>query len=358
MSGRVVHLVVPGSLDQRTGGYLYDARMVSGLRALGWRVGVVELQGDFPRAGDEGVEGFARRLDELPASEPVVVDGLAGGAHPDVLTRAASNRPVVALVHHPLGDETGLDDEERRRLLRLEVEGLRSVTGVVVSSPFTARRLASLGVPRERIRVVIPGTEVRGDEIPAPSEASAEVGPLLLSVGSVTPRKGHDLLVEALAGLSGRPWRCVVVGSLERAPEFAAGVREQAAAAGLGERIAFTGEVDGEALTDWWARAHLFVLPSWYEGYGMALTEALIRGLPVVSTTGGAIPDTVPAAAGVLVSPGDVGALREALERLLTDDDRRAELAAGARAHAAALPDWQTQASAFGAALTELCAHG
>jgi glycosyltransferase involved in cell wall biosynthesis len=356
-----VHVVVPGSLRQRTGGYLYDARMVDGMRALGWRVGVVELDGGFPDADAAAVEAFGARLADLPAGQPVVVDGLAGGAHPEVLRRAARARPVLSLVHHPLGDERGVEPGTRRRLLQRERAGLDAVHGVVVTSPFTARRLRELGVDGERIRVVVPGTEVppgapAAAAAPGPGTQVAEpdAAPSLLCLGTVTPRKGQDLLVAALGGLAELPWRCALVGSLERDPAFAGRVRAQVEELGLGGRVVVAGEVDEAELEEWWSRSHLFVLPSWYEGYGMALAEALARGLPVVSTRAGAIPDTVPPGAGHLVPPGDVDGLRETLARLLSQPARRRALAAGARRHAAALPGWAEQARAFAAAVSEL----
>lgn len=363
VNGRALHLVVPGALDQRTGGYLYDARMVRGLERLGWRVGVVELEGRYPDAEPEAVAAFEARLGELPEEEPVIVDGLAGGAHPGILRRAAGTRPVLALVHHPLGDERGLSTAARKRLLQRESEGLRAVDGVVVTSPFTARRLEELGVDGDRIRVVIPGTETPPRRDPDGSRFrggndATDASPLLLSVGSVTPRKGHDLLVAALTELGHLPWRCAVVGSLDRSSDFAGTVLERARASGLGPRFTFVDEVDEAALQAWWDEADLFVLPSWYEGYGMALTEALVRGIPVVSTLAGAIPDTVPTGAGRLVPPGDAPALQAALSRLLTRPEERLELAAAARRHAAALPDWNTQIRAFETALLELLARG
>ncbi|MEJ2538493.1 MAG: glycosyltransferase family 4 protein, partial [Gemmatimonadota bacterium] len=182
--------------------------------------------------------------------------------------------------------------------------------------------------------------------------------PRLVSVGSVTPLKGHDVLVEALERLRDRSWVCVCAGSLERAPDFAREVRTRVSAAGLESRILFLGELDADELEAVYGTASLFVLPSRFEGYGMALTEALARGLPVVSTTGGAIPGTVPADVGILVPPGDAPALAEALAGLLESPERLEERAAAARRYAAELPDWSTQVEAFGRAVVELAGAG
>jgi glycosyltransferase involved in cell wall biosynthesis len=123
---------------------------------------------------------------------------------------------------------------------------------------------------------------------------------------------------------------------------------------GLGDRISFVGEHDAAALDRLYASASAFVLASHYEGYGMALAEALAHGLPVVSTTGGAIPWTVPAEAGLLVPPGDASAFAAALRTLLQDEDSYRRLADGARHHADRLPDWDQAVDRFGAAVLEL----
>jgi glycosyltransferase involved in cell wall biosynthesis len=177
-------------------------------------------------------------------------------------------------------------------------------------------------------------------------------------VGSFAPRKGQDVLVRALALVQDLPWTCTFAGSLDRDPGYADGVRHEIELLGLRGRVELSGELGTEALDELYATATLFVLPSHYEGYGMALAEALARGLPVVSTTGGAIPHTVPEDAGVLVSPGDVDALAEALRALLDDPHRREQLAVSARRHASDLPDWASQAAAFAAAVRELTARG
>lgn len=368
-SPSTLHFFVPGALDQRTGGYLYDARMVRGLEALAWPVVVHELPGRWPEPESDDVETFDAQLTALAPGSLVLIDGLAGGAHPELFERHARHLRIVALVHHPLGDETGVGEADRERLLALEMRGLAAAAGAIVTSPFTARRLEGLGADPARVRVVIPGTEpaVRAPATPAhtPSLTPGRVPEAwprsdgsvrLLSVGNVTPRKGHDLLVEALADVADRPWHCIVAGSLERAPEFVRQVQHRVEHLGLTARIDFAGELDDATLTGLLESADVFVLPSWYEGYGMALTEALQHGLPVISTTGGAIADTVPAAAGRLVTPGDARVLSAALAEVLDSPGTRQAMAAAARQHAAALPNWSQQVAQFAGALTNLAA--
>ncbi|RYY89231.1 MAG: glycosyltransferase, partial [Comamonadaceae bacterium] len=169
-----------------------------------------------------------------------------------------------------------------------------------------------------------------------------------------TARKGHAVLVEALAGLADRRWTLHCAGSLERDDAAVAAVRAAVQRHGLQDRIVWHGELDTPRLEALYAQADLFVLPSFHEGYGMALAEALVRGLPVVSCVAGAIPDTVPADAGLLVLPGDAVALREALRRVMEEPGLRAALAAGARRAGARLPTWAQGASRFASVLQQV----
>jgi len=167
------------------------------------------------------------------------------------------------------------------------------------------------------------------------------------------------VLVRALALIPALPWRCICAGSLTHAPEFADAVLELARALGLEDRIDFPGELGASELDGLYDCASIFVLATHYEGYGMVLAEALTRGLPVVSTRGGAVPDTVPAEAGVLVAPGDEHALAAALKELLSGPEgaaRRAALAEGSLRHGRALPTWGDAALAFERAIGELSA--
>ncbi|MDN3516209.1 glycosyltransferase family 4 protein [Aquisalimonas lutea] len=345
-----LHFLVPGSLEACTGGTLYDARMIAAARAAGTVVPVHELPGRFPDADAVARDALHAALGAVPDGAVAVVDGLALGDQPDTAIRHAGRLRLLALVHHPLADETGVDATTRQRFLEREPRALHACRGVIVTSAFTAERLQALGLPAGRIRIAEPGT--------APAAPARGPGPgappALLCVGSLTPRKGQDVLVAALATLAQRHWTCTLAGCTDADPAFAAGVRERIRATGLGDRITLAGQCPPEALDALLAGASIFVLPSRYEGYGMALTEALARGLPVVSTTGGAIPRTVPADAGRLVAPGDHRALARALDELLQDPAARAAAAEAARRHAAGLPDWPRAAGQFARAVEAL----
>lgn len=342
---RLVFLV-PGDPASRTGGYGYDRALVAGLRAAGWTVDLPALDATFPWPDDSALQRAAQVVEATADGTLVVADGLAFGALPALAERHATRLRWVALVHHPLALETGLDDAQRHHLFDSERRALAVAHRVVVTSAATARALAPYGVPAARLRVVPPGTAA------APLAAgSAGAGPSLLCVATLTARKGHAVLVEALAGLAGRAWTLHCVGSTTRDAVTADAVCRLIERHGLAGRVRLHGEVPDTTLQALYARADLAVLASYFEGYGMALAEALAHGLPVVSTTAGAIPDTVPATAGVLVPPGDVAALREALRTLLDEPARRAQLAAGARAARATLPTWPQAVAAFDAVL-------
>lgn len=338
--------IVPGDPAQRTGGYLYDAHIVTELRRLGWTVAVHGLPGRFPEADASARDALERTLATLPSGRLVVVDGLALGGLPEVAIRHGCRLRLVALVHHPLADERGLSLARRHCLLASERAALAAVGRVITTSPWTARRLADFGLQRSRVSTVEPGVTPL-----ALARADGEP-PRLLCVGTVSPRKGQDLLVRALARLRDTPWHCDCIGSSTRDPDFAGAVAGLIHEAGLDDRIQLHGECDDARLRAAYAGADLFVLPSHYEGYGMVVTEAIAAGLPVLTTTGGALSETLPPGAGIAVPPDDVDALTEALAALIGDRARRHALREGARKARAALRDWPQAGAEFAAALS------
>lgn len=350
--GRSLVVVVPGDLGTRTGGYGYDRRIVDGLRDAGWSVTVVSLIGEFPHpdvhARREAASQFARLADDAL----VMVDGLALGALPAEAVQERHRLRLVALVHHPLALETGLDAEVAARLESSERLALQAVRLAVVTSRATAAMLERYGVEVDRIAVVEPGTD------PAPLASGGGKTLRLLSVGSLVPRKGYDTLIAALGNLADRPWQLTSVGALDRDPEGVARIRRAIRAGGLEERVTLKGELDERDLAVEYHRADVFVLASHYEGYGMAVAEALARGLPIVSTPTGGIPRLVGDAAGILVGPGDVVGLTEALASLMDDPARRATLSAGARRVRERLPTWKDAARAMSDALSRAVVDG
>ncbi len=334
-----VWFAVPGDPETRTGGYIYAKRLAGALRGQGWTVHPVRLPGGFPRPSADDLAETGRMLTALPKGATALIDGLAFGALPAGLL-SATDLDIVALVHHPLALETGLAPAEAADFAQSERAALRLARAVIVTSPHTAESLATdYGVARDRIAIAIPGTGSR-------PRAVGTDPPSLLTVATVTPRKGHDVLVAALAGIKDLAWTSTIAGSLTRAPECVANLRRQIAESGVGARITLTGEISEEALAGLYLGADLFVLPSRYEGYGMVFADALASGLPVVACAVGAVPGTVPAAASQLVPTDDAAALGQALRALLSDPDRRRALADAAWAAGRRLPTWEHCAAA------------
>lgn len=330
-----VAFAIPGDLGLPTGGYAYDRHVLAGLAAEGIRARHLALPGSFPSPSAVDLEVTARALGEISQTIPILADGLAFGAFPAaVLDRIAA--PIVALVHHPLCLEAGLSDDLRARLKASETAALARCRAVVVTSPTTAGILVEdFAVPEARITVAVPGT------VPAPrAKGSGGSVPHLLAVGSVVPRKGYDLLVTALSRLKPVQWRLTIAGALDRSPETVAALRQQIASSAVHDRITLAGAVDDAALAALYDGADLFVLPSRFEGFGMVLTEALARGLPIVTTTGGAAGETVPDAAALKVVPDDARALMWVLGRALDEPKMRSAMSDAAWAAAATLPRW------------------
>jgi glycosyltransferase involved in cell wall biosynthesis len=343
---RRLAFLIPGDPTSLTGGYAYDRAIVAGLRSGGWDVSLPRLADTFPWPDEAALKQAADQVDALPDGALVVADGLAFGAMPALAERHAARLRWVALVHHPLALETGLDAVQRRQLFDSERRALAAARVVIVTSAATARTLRDCDLPAARLHVVPPGTA------PAPlARGSDSNGAALLCVATLTPRKGHAVLVEALAGLADRDWTLHCVGSTTRDGATASALRRRIETLGLGERVRLHGELSDAALEALYRRSDLAVLASSFEGYGMALAEAMARGLGVVSTRAGAIPETVPPGAGMLVPPGDVAALRDALARWLDEPAWRAQLAAGARAARDGLPTWPSAVAGFEAAL-------
>jgi glycosyltransferase involved in cell wall biosynthesis len=334
MSARALEFVIPGDLQAATGGYVYDRRMIAGLRQLGWQVTTHTLDASFPQPTAGALAQAQATLARLPDQALVLLDGLALGAMPHIVHPHAKRLRLLALIHHPLAAESGLAATQALDLARSERLALQAMRHVLVTSHATRQALLPYGVDPARVSVVEPGTDA------APLAPRRHGNTLhMLCVATLTPRKGHDLLFEALAPLSPH-WQLTCVGSLTRSPATVEALRHQLRRLRLDRQVTLAGEVDGTTLAQWYAQANLFVLPTRFEGYGMAVAEALAHGLPVISTPVGAIPELVGSQAGLLVAVEDVTLLRAALDRVLSEPDLLDSLALGAQAVRGTLPRW------------------
>lgn len=337
---RVV-FAVPGDLATVTGGYEYARRLFEHVPRYGVTLEHVPLSDRFPNpSGANVMETRDRLIGAALGADALMVDGLAYGALPVALLRALPLRPI-ALVHHPLALETGWKPKDARRLAASERAALAWAAHVIVPSRTTANTLKrDYGVHPAAITVAPPGTE------PAKRACGGGGDTIhIVSVGAVVARKGFDVLVDALSGISDRRWRLTIAGGLERAPDTVHALRARIEGAGLGDRIHLADALDRSELDRLYNSADLFALSSRHEGYGMVFAEALARGIPVVGTRAGAIPEVVPAEAGILVDVDDTGAFADALRKLIGDETLRARMAHTAWRHATALPRWEETAA-------------
>ncbi|MEE8439223.1 MAG: glycosyltransferase family 4 protein [Micropepsaceae bacterium] len=346
----ILTFVVPGSLATRTGGYAYDRKIIENLRESGWTVEPVELGSGFPNPDQKTLANTEKSFSAIPDGALVIVDGLAFGVLPEIAAREHLRLKLVALVHHPLADETGLGDEQRAELRRSEVHALGFAHHVVVTSNFTRRRLVEYGVEEKKISVVEPGID------PAPlgkgRDRSGPGAPMqMLCPASYIPRKGHVDLLRALSELKELPWQLICAGNTKLDTGLYAEICALREAAGLNQRVELRDEVNEGELDRLYSAADLIVLASHYEGFGMVVTEAVARGLPVITTTGGALAETLPSGAGLASPPGDINALKENLHRVLTDEAAYARLFEAARKAREALPTWDEASRAFAQAL-------
>ncbi len=352
MTNRIV-LAVPGALAQRTGGYLYAQRVVDGLRAMGREVRVAELGGCFPQADEAARVSAEAMLAATPAGSVVVIDGLALPAFDRSLVRATERLPVLGFIHHPLALETGLSVGAAARLGAIETALWSRLDGLICASPATAREVLAAGVLPGRVAVAEPGVDVPPLDLGAGKER-VEGAVRLLCVATITPRKNHQMLVQALARVRSTDWRLDCVGSLDRDPVTVASLRRLIDSLGLADRITLHGEQPDAWLARAWREADLFVLASDHEGYGMVYTEALAQGLPIVATNAGATRDTIPAAACRLVPPRDVAAFAAVLQGVIGSAEQRQILQAGAREARATLVPWPAAVRRWANALDRL----
>ncbi|WP_426561995.1 glycosyltransferase family 4 protein [Angustibacter sp. McL0619] len=350
-----LHVVVPQGIDdpaEPSGGNVYDRRICTGLAASGWSVRERDVPGHWPEPDDAARNALAESLRAIPDASVTLLDGLIASSTPQVLEPHADRLRMVVLVHTPLGQ--GLPPDAPVAVA--ERAALSAARAVVTTSHWTQRWLVeTYGLPTGRVHVAEPGADV------ADLAPGTFAGGQLLCVGAVTPGKGHDVLVAALAAVADLPWRCLCVGPLTRDRGFAVQVDQQAQTDGIGDRVRFTGPRHGADLSASYAAADLLVLPSRAETYGIVVVEALAHAVPAVASDVGGVGEALGRGAdgrrpGLLVAPDDHEALAAALRSWLVDPDLRFRLRRSARERRTTLTRWSQTTERLAHILGQLAA--
>jgi glycosyltransferase involved in cell wall biosynthesis len=337
----LVHVVVPDGIDdpaRPSGGYVYDRQVCRGLAVIGWQVIEHVAPGAWLCPDPAAEHGLARMIAGIADGAVVLIDGLIASTVPDILVPEADRLRLVVLVHMPFGDAPPCHPAARAQAGEGAV--LSAVQHVITTSSWARERLLlRYGLPPEKVHVAQPGVE------PAHLASGTDGGGELLCVAAVAPHKGHDELLAALATIADLPWRCLCVGTLHREPAFVQRLRQRAEASGISDRVCFAGPRIGDDLAQAYAGADVLVLASRAETYGMVVTEALARGLPVIATAVGGLPEALGRTTdgrrpGLLVPPGDSGALAAALRDWLADAGLRQRLRESARERRSTLAGW------------------
>jgi len=343
-----VHVVVPEGIDdpsRPSGGNTYDRRVCHGLAGIGWVPRLHRVPGRWPRPDAAAHAALAGVVREIPNGAVVLLDGLVASTAPAVLVPQARRLRLVVLVHMPLG-RSSADDRVRESAV------LTAAAAVVTTSGWTRQTLMQLyPLAADRVHVATPGVDS------ADLAAGSETAGALLCVAAVVPGKGQDVLLDALESMTSLSWQCRMVGSVERDPAFAQALGRRIARGYLSDRVSLTGALDDADLDRSYAAADLFVLASRSETYGMVVTEALARGVPVVASEVGGVPEalgrsregTVP---GLLVPPDDPAALGAALRSWLGDAELRRRLRRAARERRTALAGWPATTAAVARVLS------
>jgi len=347
-----VHVVVPEGFDhpgQPTGGNIYDRRVCAGLAEAGWEVLVATVAAGWPVPDSGARAELARIVSAIPDGEIALIDGLIASPTAAQLLPHAGRISMTVLLHMPLA--TALDRRRDASAQRSEGVVLRAATGVVVTSEWTRQQvLTRYEIPIGRVHVARPGV----DRVAA---SARPVRGCLICVGALGRHKGQDLLVEALAELGDLDWHCVLAGPLERDPDFVDQLQTRITRLGYGRRFRLPGVLTGEVLSHAYTTADLLVAPSRSETYGMAVTEALAHGLPVIAADVGGLPEALGSATdgtrpGQLIPPGDPAALAAAIRDWLCDDRLRHRLRAAAGNRRSNLSNWGQTTQEIANALT------
>lgn len=341
-----VYFLISGNLHSLTGGYLYNTHIINGLKGMGHRVDI--LGTDWHWKDSDSLEKICRyNLEKLPHGTCIVVDSLLLASLHHIVQEFGDRLMFLGLIHLPASYDilSGVHGE----LAVEELVALNHMRRVIVTGRFTFDLLCNAGLDSDKIRIVEPGTER------FPRKKQYKLVPSeLLYIANYSALKAQDVLIRALCRITAWDWTLHLYGDMERDREYTASVRSLIQQLKMEHKIIMHGIVERLEISSVFLNADLFVMPSLFESYGMALSESLAHGLPVVTTSAGNIPYTVPAGMGLLTEPGDEEQLADAIRSLFDDPARYSALCSAASQYNKQVRSWEKAVADFETILLEL----
>ena len=344
-----IHFLIPEDINLLKGNYVYNKRIAEGLKAIGHQVIIQQLPDDFPFPSDTSLQQCRQIMGAIPQAEPVIIDNLVFGVIPDILKDFYLQKPIVALVHITLSADPNLTAYQREMVLSLEKKAQKYAKKFIVSSSYTANLLTAAGIEKNQINVIIPGVDNYPQKKIYPGKPSK-----LLSIANFTRNKGYMTLMKALTALKNKDWELHCYGNLNFDKEYVDELQMIIRRNGLKEKVWLHGPVSGKELSDVYLNADLFIHASNFETYGMAVAEALAHGIPVITSTGGGICETVPVKMGQFFNPGDVYVLQTIIEELLENPQLYKTLYTEASTYHNQVHTWQKSLESFELTLKEV----
>jgi glycosyltransferase involved in cell wall biosynthesis len=337
-----LHFLCPGDINSLTGSHIFTKRFAEGLKKNGHQITIHQLSNDFPFPSDKSLQTVQTILSLIPESDTIIFDNLISSSISALLKECAHRNHLICLFHLPLSIYPGFSVYQREMLAFSESESLGFIHHILAVGPFVEKFLLQQGIDKKKIILTFPGVE------DCPQKKIYQPKPYrLLSVANLIRSKGHVTLVKALSALNNINWILDCYGDLDLDRQYLADLQALIRRNNLQNKIFIHGTISGKALSDAYLSADLFIHPSEFETYGIALTEALAHGIPVIASTGGGTLSTVPASMGKFFKPDDVYGLETILEVVFENTEIYKKLCNEASRYKSQAITWQKSADDF-----------
>lgn len=347
--------IIYGSINQISGGYIYDKIVINFLRIKGDTVDILELKkipyllSPFQVFNHKLMKVFFSKR-KRSYYDNIIIDELT---HPSVFLSVALKRkntpPVITLVHLL---KTSEPISLFLKLIAIYFEKilLNNSDSIIVNSITTEQIVKTKLRNRIPIHICKPGkdtlSEVKSQVSLIEPNGAFNKPTRLLITANVIPRKGYDLLILALSKLLDLNWELKIAGNETVDKSYKKKIEHLISQFGMSNRITFVGVLHGKALAQLYQVVDIFVYPTRYEAYGISLAEAVSFGLPFVAFKSGAIQEVVHNR-GLLVETGDIVGFQRYLRKLISDSDFRRKMAEISLEVSKSLPTWEETVKCF-----------